>query len=323
MISTLAIDNVSVHFAKGRESIAAVRGASLTVQPAECVGIVGESGSGKTQLFMAAMGLLGPGARVTGHVQFEGQQILGASTVALNRLRGSKITMIFQDPITSLTPHLRIGVQLAEVLVYHLQMTWAAAEQAALRILDRVQVPEPQRRLRQYPHELSGGMRQRVMIGMSLLCEPSLLIADEPTTALDVTVQAQIMELLRGTRKDSRMAIVLISHDMGLVAGLAERMAVMYAGRVVESGATGDLTRRARHPYTAQLLKCVPDLNQPRLKRMPTLIGQPPSPTSSPAGCEFAPRCARAAERCRVERPRLLAHPASIHSVACHFPISA
>jgi oligopeptide transport system ATP-binding protein len=318
---TLAIENLRVHFPQRSGAIAAVREASLTVQPAECVGIVGESGSGKTQIFMAAMGLLPAGAEVGGSVRFEGQETLGSSRAELNRVRGSKLTMIFQDPMTSLTPHLRIGVQLAEVLVSHAQMSWRDAERAALRILERVRVPEPQRRLRQYPHELSGGMRQRVMIGMSLLCEPSLLIADEPTTALDVTVQAQIIDLLRAMREQSRMAIVLISHDLGLVAGLADRIVVLYGGRVVESGGVGDILQRALHPYTAELLKCVPNLLLPRLDRMPSLAGQAPSPSAAERGCAFAPRCPRVGERCWAERPLLRDARAAAHQFACHNPV--
>jgi oligopeptide transport system ATP-binding protein len=324
--ATLAIENVSVHFDAGDgPRRAAVREVSLAVAPAECVGIVGESGSGKTQLFMAVMGLLRGGARGSGAVRFEGRDILGVPRRDLNRVRGSKLTMIFQDPMTSLTPHLKIGVQLAETLVSHAGLSWQEAERAALQMLERVRVPEAQRRLRQYPHELSGGMRQRVMIAMSLLCEPSLLIADEPTTALDVTVQAQIMDVLRAVRAASRMAMVLISHDLGVVAGLADRILVMYAGRVVESAAAGDLLAGAAHPYTAELLKCVPNLWGPRLARMPSLAGSPPDAKTAERGCAFAPRCPRAAERCRVERPLLRAPeaPTRGHEVACHYPVAA
>jgi oligopeptide transport system ATP-binding protein len=319
----LDIDNLSVHFTHRDGAIAAVREASLAVRPAECVGIVGESGSGKTQTFMAVMGLLSAGGCAAGSVKFEGREILGASAAELNRLRGSKLTMIFQDPMTSLTPHLKVGIQLAEVLVNHLRMSWREAEKAALRALERVRVPEARRRLRQYPHELSGGMRQRVMIGMSLLCEPTLLIADEPTTALDVTVQAQIMEILRVMRAELRMAIVLISHDLGLVAGLADRIVVMYAGRVVESASAADILGRAVHPYTAELLKCVPDLRRPRLGRMPSLAGQAPSAGGIEAGCAFAPRCTLAGERCRSERPVLRDIGGAEHQAACHYPLPA
>jgi len=317
-LPTLAIDNLRVRFGDS----AAVRDVSLRVAAGECLGVVGESGSGKTQMFMATMGLLPSNARVQGSVRFEGAEILGVTPAVLNRVRGSKLTMIFQDPMTSLTPHLRIGAQLAEVLVTHSGSSWADAERAALVMLERVRIPEAKRRLRQYPHELSGGMRQRVMIAMSLLCEPSLVIADEPTTALDVTVQAQILDTLRVMRAELGMGIVLISHDMGVVAGLADRIAVMYAGRIVEQGPAPEMLRRPEHPYTAALLSCVPALSGPRLERMPSLPGQAPDPRSADRGCAFAPRCARAAGRCRVEMPQLRALSQG-HEAACHFPLSA
>jgi oligopeptide transport system ATP-binding protein len=316
----LSIENLRVTFALAGDAIAAVRDVSLAVAPRECLGIVGESGSGKTQLCMAVMGLLADNAHASGSVRFEGQEILGSAPRALNRVRGSKLTMIFQDPMTSLTPHLKIGVQLAEVLVSHRDFSWGDAKRAAQKALERVRVPEPRRRLQQYPHELSGGLRQRVMIGMSLLCEPKLLIADEPTSALDVTVQAQIMDLLRALRHELGMAIVMISHDLGVVAGLADRILVMYAGRVVENAPAGELLQRARHPYTDLLLKCVPNLNDARQGRMPCLPGQAPSPAAAELGCAFAPRCARATERCRTERPPLRDFDGSAQA-ACHHPI--
>jgi oligopeptide transport system ATP-binding protein len=310
----LKIENLSIDFLKG-ERIAAVREVSLCVTPRECLGIVGESGSGKTQIFMGALGLLPESARATGSVRFEGEEILGAPRAVLNRIRGSKLTMVFQDPMSSLTPHLRIGTQLAEVLVCHRGMSWRESEQTALKMLERV------RRLRQYPHQLSGGMRQRVMIAMSLLCEPSLMIADEPTTALDVTVQAQIIDLLRTLRHEIGAAFVLISHDLAVVGGLADRILVMYAGRIVESAAAGDVLRRPRHPYTAELLRCVPDLSGPPQGRMPSLPGQPPDAAHPAPGCEFAPRCPFAVERCREQRPLL--REIAGGQVACHFPVGS
>ena len=320
MVATLSIDELNIRFAHRSGTLEAVAGASLRIEPKECVGVVGESGSGKTQLFLAALGLLGGDAQVSGSIRFEGNELLGATAAALNRIRGSKLTMIFQDPMTSLTPHLRIGTQLAEVLVCHSGFSWAEARSAGGRMLEQVRIPDPQRRLKQYPYELSGGMRQRVMLAMSLLCRPDLLIADEPTTALDVTIQAQIMELLRTARTETGMALVLISHDLGVIAGLADRILVMYAGRIVENAAAGELLRRPRHPYTAELLKCVPRLSGPRLARMPTLAGQPPQPGDMLEACAFAPRCPRAAQRCRVERPALIG--AATGQVACHFPLS-
>lgn len=320
MVATLSADALNIRFAHRDGMLEAVAGASLRVEPAECVGVVGESGSGKTQLFLAAMGLLAGHATVSGSIRFEGEEILGATTAAINRFRGSRLAMIFQDPLTSLTPHLKIGTQLAEVLVCHSRMPWPEARSTAGQMLERVQIPDPKRRLNQYPHELSGGMRQRVMLAMSLLCKPRLLIADEPTTALDVTTQAQIMDLLRAARGDTGMALVLISHDLGVIAGLADRILVMYAGRIVENAAADELLRRPRHPYTAELLKCVPSLSGPRLARMPTLPGQPPRPGEALQACPFAPRCPRAADLCRVDRP-VLAGP-SMSQVACHFPLA-
>jgi oligopeptide/dipeptide ABC transporter ATP-binding protein len=208
---------------------------------------------------------------------------------------------------------------MAEVLVHHKGASWSEARIMAGRMLDRVHIPESKRRLREYPYELSGGMRQRVMIAMSLLCRPSLLIADEPTTALDVTVQAQIIELLRAVREEFGMALVLVSHDLSVIAGLAQRINVMYAGRIVESAATAELFRHPRHPYTAALLSCIPSVSGPRRARLQTLAGQPPRTGEKLEACGFAPRCPRAAERCRVERPRLKAEAAG--EVACHFPL--
>ncbi len=321
MTPTLNIEELEVSFARPTATIEAVAGVSLRIVPAECVGLVGESGSGKTQLFMAAMGLLPRHARISGRIQFEGSELLGADTLAINRVRGARMTMVFQDPMTSLTPHLRIGTQLAEVLVRHRHATWKEAQSAAGRMLQRVRVPDPQHRLRQYPHELSGGLRQRVMLAMSLLCEPALVIADEPTTALDVTIQAQIIELLRAVRAEFGMALALVSHDLAVIAGLADRILVMYAGRIVENAAAGELLRHPRHPYTAELLKCTPSLSGPRLTRLPTLAGQPPRPGAKLEACPFAPRCSRAAERCRIERPVLSGTSAC--QVACHFPLTS
>ncbi len=319
---TLSIRELSISFARREGDIHAVQRVSLDVAPRECVGIVGESGSGKTQVFMAAMGLLANNARLSGSVRFQNEELVAADARRLNRIRGSKLTMIFQDPMTSLTPHLKVGTQLAEVLVCHAGLSWSGARTAAHRMLDRVRVPEPGRRLNQYPHELSGGLRQRVMIAMSLLCEPELVIADEPTTALDVTIQAEIIELLRAMRGDLGMGLVLISHDLAVVACLADRIVVMYAGRIVESGAAAELLRHPRHPYTAELINCIPNLSGPRRARLPTLPGQPPQPGDSIAGCAFQPRCPRAAERCRTERPPL-ADAGGAGSVACHFPLSS
>jgi oligopeptide transport system ATP-binding protein len=303
-----------------RAEVQAVRGVSLHVARGECLGIVGESGAGKTQLFLAAMGLLGRSARVAGSVRFEGAELLGLAPSALNEFRGAKLTMIFQDPMTSLTPHVRVGVQLAEVLVHHAGVAWSEARRRALEALERVRVPDASRRMRQYPHELSGGLRQRVMIGMSLMCAPSLLIADEPTSALDVTVQAQIIELLETLRVEASLSLALISHDVGVIAALADRIVVMYAGRIVESGEARVLLRAPRHPYTASLIQCVPSLEAPRPARMAFIPGQAPSAADADSGCAFAPRCPRATGLCREERPPLRSSGGR-GELACHHPL--
>ena len=319
---TLRIDGLKVSYGVDGAAIAAVRDVSLEVSAGECLGVVGESGSGKSQLFLAALGLLASNARIAGSVRFDGAELLGLPAAALNRIRGSKLSMVFQDPMTSLTPHVRIGVQLAEVRVHHAAATWSEAERSALDMLERVHVPDAERRMRAYPHELSGGMRQRVMIAMSLMCEPRLVIADEPTSALDVTVQAQILALLRDMRAQFGTSIVLISHDLGVVAGIAERIVVMYAGRVVESAPMRELLRAPRHPYTALLTQCAPSLHQPRRDRMPCLKGQPPNPSEPESGCAFAPRCPRVSDRCREQRPPLTRID-ELCQVACHHPLSS
>ena len=320
-LPTLRIHALGVGYPIAGGTVAAVRGVSLTVGANECLGVVGESGSGKTQLFMAVMGLLPGGAQVAGSALFQDEEILGLPLDELNRIRGSKLAMVFQDPMTSLTPHLKIGVQLGEILVHHRGVSWRDAESAALRALDRVHIPDPQRRLKQYPHQLSGGMRQRVMIAMSLLCEPALVIADEPTSALDVSVQARILELLRDLRAETGISIVLISHDLAIVASLADRVVVMYAGRVVESAPTGDLMRKPLHPYSSLLIQCVPDLRRPRAERMPFVPGQAPGAGDPDRGCAFAPRCPRSTQRCVSERP-MLVNVGSGAEVACHHPLT-
>jgi len=316
----LVIEELKVEFRRGRVATTTVREVSLTVALGECLGIVGESGSGKSQIFLAAIGLLAANARASGSARFIGTELLSAPRATLNAVRGSRLTMVFQDPQSALTPHLKIGVQMAEVLVRHRGLSWRDAEAAALAMLRRVKIADPERRLRQYPHELSGGMRQRVLIGMSLLCEPDLLIADEPTTALDVTVQAQVLELLCAMRQEFRMGVVLISHDFAVVAGLADRIIVMYAGRVVESATAAELFARPRHPYTAALMQCAPDLAAAPTPRMSTLSGQPPDPDARIDGCAFAPRCSNASPRCRIERP-LLQSIGAAAQLACHHPL--
>ncbi len=315
----LQVEALSVRFGGGAREIAAVKEVSLRIGAGECLGIVGESGSGKTQLFTAIMGLLPQTARTTGSVRFKGGEMLGMSPTDLNRLRGREISMVFQDPMTSLTPHLRIGTQLTEVLMLHARMDAAAARQRALQMLERVQITRAGQRMHQYPHELSGGMRQRVMIAMACLCNPSLLIADEPTTALDTTVQAQVLLLLQSMRRELGTAMALITHDFALLAGLADHVLVMYAGRVVEAACAADLFDAPLHPYSAGLLACVPRWSQARASRLPSIAGQPPDPREPEAGCAFAPRCTRAQALCSQQRPELRLHSSS-RRVACHYP---
>jgi oligopeptide transport system ATP-binding protein len=315
MQPVLDIQNLSVRFATPDGEVAAVSDVSLSVGKGECLGIVGESGSGKSQTFMAAMGLLARNGRATGHGMFGDIDLLAAPETILNTLRGNKLAMIFQDPMTSLTPHMKIGRQLTEVLIRHRGMDNSAARAAAVAMLKRVHIPEAERRFDMYPHELSGGLRQRVMIAMALLCGPELIVADEPTTALDVTVQAQILALLREAKEQLHTSLVLITHDLGVVAGLADRVAVMYAGRVVEVGPVDRVFATPRHPYTEGLLACTPRLDDPATDILPTIPGQPPNLQRLPSGCAYHPRCPYVMERCRKERPAAL--PAGEGLKAC------
>jgi oligopeptide transport system ATP-binding protein len=315
----LAIDDLQVRFATPDGEVAAVSEFSCEFYPGECVGVVGESGAGKSQAFLAVMGLLAGNASVSGQARLDGRNLLGGDATELRRVRGSRVAMIFQDPMTSLTPHLKVGDQIAEPLVRHRNMSWSEARAKALELLTRVQVTDAERRLRQYPHELSGGMRQRVMIAIALACNPAMLIADEPTTALDVTIQAQILQLLAKLKREQGMAMALITHDLGVIAGLADRVVVMYGGRMVESGPVGELLKNPRHPYTQALLQSMPriddDLDQP----LQTIRGQPPNPKRLPSGCAFHPRCDYGSARCATERPPLRSHGANW--LACHHPV--
>jgi peptide/nickel transport system ATP-binding protein len=273
MSALLEITDLNVHFALADGDVHAVKDASLTINQGECLGVVGESGSGKSQLFLAAFGLLAGNGLATGSVRYRGEEILGASTKRLNTLRGGAVTMIFQDPLTSLTPHMKVGAQITEALMLHRHVSRADAQVRAREMLDYVRIPEGARRLRQYPHELSGGMRQRVMIAMATITGPDLIVADEPTTALDVTVQAQILEILRALKTDKKTAIAMVSHDMGVIAGLADRVQVMRHGEIVESGTADEIFYVPKHAYTRMLLDAIPKADE--MPAPVTAVGAP------------------------------------------------
>jgi oligopeptide transport system ATP-binding protein len=316
--ATLELTSLSVRFATPDGDVAAVNDLSLAIGAGECLGVVGESGAGKSQAFLAAMGLMPPNAFVTGSAKLEGRELLGQDSSVLNTVRGDRFAMIFQDPMTSLAPHIQVGDQIAESIVVHRKQSWAQARAKALELLEQAQVTDAAKRLTQYPHELSGGMRQRVMIAIALACDPVMLIADEPTTALDVSVQAQILALLKQLMTERRMALALITHDLGVVAGLADRVAVMYAGRMVEQGTVSEVLKRPRHPYAAALLKSMPRIDDPLDVPLTAIRGSPPNPRAPLPGCAFAPRCDSAKATCSTSRPPLEA--TGPHAVACHFP---
>ncbi|HVM85882.1 MAG TPA: oligopeptide/dipeptide ABC transporter ATP-binding protein [Candidatus Binatia bacterium] len=319
MTKVLEVSDLRTTFTTPEGEVKAVGGVEFTINQGEVLGVVGESGSGKSQIFMSIMGLLARNGHAKGSVKFKGDEILGLDVKALNKVRGVRMSMIFQDPMTSLNPYLSVRRQMTEVLVLHKGMSESEAAKNAVEMLERVQIPEAKQRLNMYPHEFSGGMRQRVMIAMALLCGPELLIADEPTTALDVTVQAQILELLVGLQRDVGMAIALITHDLGVIARLADRVMVMYAGNIVEKGSVRDLFKDPQHPYTEGLLESMPRLNETEATRLQTIGGQPPNLQNLPSGCSFRDRCRYAFERCVTERPLLTAF-AEGRSKACHLP---
>ena len=302
---------------EGGGAVHAVNGVSFAMSAGESLALVGESGSGKSMCALSLIGLIPrPGRVVSGEAIFEGRDLIALPPGELRAVRGRRIGMVFQDPTTSLNPVLKIGQQLTEGLRQHLGMSAEGRRIKAIELLGLVGIPEAAERLSSYPHEFSGGQRQRILIAMALACEPSLLIADEPTTSLDATIQAQIVDLLQGLRSRLGMAILWITHDLGLVAGLAERVAVMYAGAIVESALTRDLFKRPRHPYTAGLLKAMPRVDAAHGERLTAIPGAPPDLRMEATGCAFAPRCSLVIERCRNERPALT-QIAPGHEAAC------
>jgi peptide/nickel transport system ATP-binding protein len=315
----LALEDIKVELPSPRGVLRAVDGVSLELKAGRTLGIVGESGSGKTMLSRAVGHLLPRGAKLSGRVAFDGQNLSELAPEALRRLRGRALAFIFQDPMTSLNPVLSIGSQLIETLREHLRLDASAAQRRATELLGEVGIPSPEQRLKQYPHEFSGGMRQRVAIAIALSCEPKLLIADEPTTALDVTVQAQILDLLAREQRRRHMAMILITHDLGVVAGRTDEVAVMYAGRVVERAPTRRLFKAMRMPYTEALIAAIPELEAPPHTPLKAITGLPPDPTRRSPGCAFAPRCARCGERCLEMAPPLASD--GVHHFACWNPL--
>ena len=295
---------------------------SLTLERGKTLGVVGESGSGKTILSRSIMGLnVVANVVTTGSVKYAGMELVGQSPKQMKHLWGVEMAMVFQDPMTSLNPVVKVGRQLTEHVRQHLGMSKTDARDVAVELLRSVRIPEPEARFDNYPHEMSGGMRQRVCIAIALACGPKMLFADEPTTALDVTVQHQILNLLAAQQRDRFMTMIMVTHDLGVVAGRTDDIAVMYAGKIVEKAPTGALFAEMRHPYTQALLFSIPKTNQPKHTRLTAIAGRPPDLISPPAGCKFAPRCPYAQDRCREEEPVLQAADNAGHVFACHFPI--
>jgi peptide/nickel transport system ATP-binding protein len=309
------VRGLTVEFDLGARVVRVVRGVDLAIGRGEAIGLVGESGCGKSVTWLGVLGLLGPRAQVGGVAMLEGRNLIGADVASLERVRGRRVAMIFQDPASALNPVHRIGRQLGEALTLHRGLSGTAARAEARRLLERVRIAGAASRLDDYPHQLSGGMNQRVMIAMALAGEPDLLVADEPTTALDATIQAQILELIDEIRRETGMALILISHDLGVVAETCERVCVMYAGRIVETAPTERLFDHPTHPYTQGLMAALPALDGPR-RPLAAIPGAVPEPWNLPRGCDFAPRCARAIDACQAAPPRLL-EITPTHRAAC------
>ncbi|MDP2325208.1 MAG: ABC transporter ATP-binding protein [Gammaproteobacteria bacterium] len=325
-VPVLRVRDLTVEFATENGVVRAVDSVSFDVQSDETLGLVGESGCGKTVTGLSVLRLLPmpPGRITSGSIELQGRDLVPLENREIEDIRGRDISMIFQEPMTALNPVFTIASQMVDVLRRHRDLTRRQARSVAAELLAKVNIPAPETRLDDYPHQLSGGMRQRVMIAMALSCNPKLLIADEPTTALDVTTQAQVLEQISALQAEFRMAVILVTHDLGVVAETCRRALVMYCGSIVESGDTAELFSRPRHPYTAGLLASIPRIRSERLTELPVIPGRVPDLLHLPAGCRFADRCPRVQERCRVERPVLVGQAAAIAggtAVACHFPL--
>ena len=321
----LELEDVRTHFQTPRGVVRAVDGVSLRLERGKALGIVGESGSGKTILSRSIMGLLPPRGTIRqGSIRFEGREIGGLSRRAMRDVWGKEMAMIFQDPMTSLNPLMKIGAQIAEPLRIHLDMPKALAWTTAEKLMQDVRIPAPGRRLQQYPHEMSGGMRQRIMIAIAMACGPTLLLADEPTTALDVTVQAQILDLLGEQRRDRNMSLLLVTHDLGVVAGHTDDIGVMYGGKLVEMAPTAELFANMKMPYTEALLQSIPKLADVSHTRLNVISGRPPDLVNPPIGCRFSPRCPYVQPRCREEEPPLIPTVEDPrHTYACWYPVGS
>lgn len=315
---------VKTHFKTARGIARAVDGVSIQIRRGQSLGVVGESGSGKTVLSRSIMGLLPRNGVIrAGSVRYQGQEIGDRSPKEMRSVWGREMAMIFQDPMTSLNPVMKVGKQITESLRMHLGMSSSEAMAVAEKLFRDVRIPEPSRRLNQYPHELSGGMRQRVMIAIAMACGPNMLFADEPTTALDVTVQAQILELLSEQKRDRNMSVLLVTHNLGVVAGYTDEIAVMYGGKVVEKAPTKTLFADTKMPYTEALLRSIPRLDQPSHSRLATIPGRPPDIVHPPKGCRFAPRCAYVRDLCLNEEPELQQAATPDHTYRCFYPVGS
>ena len=313
----LAISDLSVTFSTERGQVQALDGVSLSLNAGETLAVVGESGSGKSVTALSILGLLGDSGSVSdGSIEFDGEDLTKVSGQRLREIRGNQIAFIFQEPMSSLNPVLTIGTQVAEPIWLHHKKSWSEAFEQAGELLQRVAIPDAVKRLEDYPHQFSGGMRQRVMIAMALACQPKLIIADEPTTALDVTVQAQILSLLKNLTKEANSSLILITHDLGVVARYADKVAVMYGGRVVETAYASELYKNPQHPYTEGLMASIPKLDGDPGSRLYTIEGQPPDLSNLPSGCSFNPRCPHAQDKCTITKPKL-SEVAPNHSRAC------